>query len=94
MLFSSLRSVLGHIRLQYEEGVVSAGQALEQGEDQSVQRNRRTLARIVGIEELSAKYPWMDHVDYRMFLEGFDAGEQWVNHNGDISKQTTTSPNG
>jgi hypothetical protein len=31
-----------------------------------------------GIETLSAKYHWVDIPDRRIFLEGFDAGEQWA----------------
>jgi hypothetical protein len=30
-----------------------------------------------GIDTLLAKYPWMDLIDRQIFLDGFDAGEQY-----------------
>jgi hypothetical protein len=34
-----------------------------------------TRVRIEGIETLQAKYRWLDIVDLRIYLEGFEAGE-------------------
>lgn len=39
--------------------------------------NTRTLARSMYTQMLLAKYPWLDIFDLRIFLLGFDAGEQW-----------------
>lgn len=35
-----------------------------------------TSARVAGIESLQATYPWVDIVDLRIYLEGFEAGER------------------
>ena len=42
---------------------------------------------------LLAKYSWADTVDLRIFLMGFDAGEQWQLHNpySEAEKQTERS---
>jgi hypothetical protein len=39
--------------------------------------NERTIARGEGIKRLQAKHRWVDTVDLQMFLEGFDAGEEY-----------------
>ncbi len=79
ILISSLRSCLGHIRTQLAtgRGYVTFGPALEKYR-QSSRRNRRTLARRKGIENLLATRPWLDSHDFEIFLAGFDAGEQWI----------------
>ena len=41
------------------------------------QANTRTLARAEGIKRLQATRPWADIEDLRIFLEGFDAGEEY-----------------
>lgn len=87
ILLSSFRSCLGHIRTQLETGrdYVSFGPSFER-HHQSLRRNRRTLARKKGIENLRATRPWLDAQDFEIFLAGFDAGEQW------ISDKTDTQP--
>jgi hypothetical protein len=37
----------------------------------------QTIARIQGIDRLMAIYPWVDAVDLRMFLSGFDEAERF-----------------
>jgi len=39
--------------------------------------NERTLARAEGIETLRSTHKWVDTVDCRLFLMGFDAGEKY-----------------
>ena len=39
--------------------------------------NRRTTARVEGIRKFLATHPWVDSVDLRIFLSGFDAGEEY-----------------
>ena len=82
ILVSSFRSFRGHISLQSPREAYgpSLGKAFVRGEDQSLQRNPRTLARSFYIEMLWASMPWIDMVDLRIFLMGFDAGEEWSHH--------------
>jgi hypothetical protein len=78
-LLSSFRSCLGHIHTQLAKGQesVSVGRSFER-HHQSLRRNRRTLARRRGIENLRAIHSWLDFQDLEIFLAGFDAGEQWA----------------
>lgn len=39
--------------------------------------NTRTRSRAEGIQMLLAKYYWADSLDLRIFLDGFDAGEEF-----------------
>lgn len=39
--------------------------------------NERTDSRVDGIQALAASYPWVDAVDMKMFLAGFDAGDEF-----------------
>jgi hypothetical protein len=84
MLASSFRSFLGHICFQATkaEWVLSCGPSLERDQTGAYQRNARTHARAEGIRVLSAKFPWVDRADLRIFLEGFDAGEQYTHSVG------------
>jgi hypothetical protein len=74
----TVHSFLGHIRLQSpkETPRVDFGSALMLGPDGLLVPRPSTCARIDSIGKLEAKYPWIDFVDRRIFLEGFDAGEQ------------------
>jgi hypothetical protein len=56
---------------------VDFGPALRRFPDGSLRPEVRTQARSLDTSRLEAKYPWVDTVDVRMFLEGFDAGERW-----------------
>jgi hypothetical protein len=72
------RSFAGHIRIQSskERLAVDLGPAPVLTPDGSLIDQPATRARVASIENLSAKYPWIDIVDRRIFLMGFDAGEQ------------------
>jgi hypothetical protein len=48
--------------------------------------NARTIARDEYTQALSAIYPWTDIADLRIFLMGFEAGEQWSLHHRGISR--------
>lgn len=51
--------------------------------DGALVQESRTTARSEGIDKELAKYPWMDLVHYQIFLDGFDAGEQYCPNNSD-----------
>lgn len=76
----AFRSFRGHIRTQSarEPLLLTLGPAPLLFPDGSRRAQPRTLARSESIESLSAKYRWVDTVDLRMFLEGFDAGERYA----------------
>jgi hypothetical protein len=80
ILSSSFRSFLGHMRIQSpKEGYLfSCGPALVRDQTGHYQPNARTHARGEGIRALLAKHPWADRPDFQIFLEGFDAGEQFA----------------
>jgi hypothetical protein len=73
------RSFLGHIEIQSstERLAVDLGPVWDKSPDGSYQLNIHTEARSQNIEVLLAKYPWVDSVDLRMFLTGFDAGAEF-----------------
>jgi hypothetical protein len=81
-----LRSALGHLCLRFPKGS-SCGPAFELDKAQLPVLNKRTLARFEGIQALSSNFPWVDGVDCRIFLIGFDAGEQWASRNRDNVEQ-------
>lgn len=89
---SSVRSFRGHMSLQSprEPYGLSVGKVFVRGEGRSLRRNTRTLARAFCIEMLSANLPWVDTIDLRIFLMGFDAGEEWNHHMGN-GNQTANS---
>lgn len=78
--YAAFRSFRGHIRIQSATvgGRVDLGCAV-QLEDGCYQANTRTLARAAGIEKLQAIHRWVDIVDLRIFLMGFEAGEEYSN---------------
>ncbi len=80
----SLRSFRGHIGIQSakEPLGLTVGPAAVSTSAQSAAQ-LRTIARALYIEMLSATYPWVDIPDLRIFLMGFDAGEQWGCHTKD-----------
>jgi hypothetical protein len=41
------------------------------------QNDKRILARAEGTKTVQSKSPWVDSVDLRMFLMGWDAGEKY-----------------
>jgi hypothetical protein len=72
------RSFVWHIRIQSSKETphVDLGPVFLRSPDGSFLESLGTRARAEGIRNLSAKYPWVDMVHRRIFLEGFDAGEQ------------------
>lgn len=80
-------SFLGHIRSQspIDMGSVYLGQEFLCSSDGSYQLNPRTVARSEYIQAVLATLEWPDTVDLRIFLMGFDAGEEWTRHSEGIS---------
>lgn len=76
--FGAFRSLVGHIRSQSSKELpsVDLGPAPLLLPDGSLLDQPGTRARAQGIESLWAKYPWVDMADRRIFLMGFEAGEQ------------------
>ncbi len=74
----AFRSFRAHIRIQSARagGRVDLGPAF-QLRDGRYQENTQTTARAEGIKRLLATHPWVDSVDLRIFLAGFDAGEEY-----------------
>lgn len=74
----AFRSFRAHIRIQSARmgGSVDAGPAF-QLLNEHLELNARTSARVEGIKTLQAKCPWVDTVDLRIFLMGFDEGERY-----------------
>lgn len=74
----AFRSLIGHIESQSARVPFSVdfGPALQVGANGQYQPNERTLARALCTEKLRAIYPWVDTVDLRVFLMGFDEGER------------------
>ena len=100
-LFSELRSLLGSLRIQLVKDrlFVSLGPSFEP-HLQGWQRNRRTIARMRGIGNLLAIYPWATHQNFEIFLMGFDAGERWAldnqgnkQHPGQCEPKSTSESN-
>ena len=93
---ASFRSFRGHIRTQFSRHtpILSLGSALalEVSTGRYLPKGR-TLARSFYREGLSAIYPWIDTTDLRIFLIGFDAGEQWtLSCKSDMESQTPPDP--
>jgi hypothetical protein len=93
-LFSELRNFLGslHIQLAIDRLFVNYGPKLE-SDPQVSERNRRTLARMKGIRNLLAIYPYVTHQNVEIYLMGFDAGEQWaLDNQGSIPHPVQCEP--
>jgi hypothetical protein len=69
---------------------VDFGRAMVRDSAGNLQPNTRTHARAEYTKALLAIHPWADIVDQRIFLMGFDAGEQWILHTTD--KETDRRP--
>jgi len=83
---AAFRSFRAHIRTQSAKGGIGVymGLALVETPSGSFEPNPRTIARSLYIEMLQATHAkWADSVDLRIFLMGFDAGEQWALHTAD-----------
>ena len=78
------RSFRGHIQTQSSIGLakVDFGPAvLVEQNGQKFVPNPRTIARSLYTEMLQATLPYVDMTDVRIFLMGFDAGEQYFSQN-------------
>ena len=72
------RSFRGHIRFQFSTrtGWVDLGPVFRDKDGHCV-ADERTRARAEGIEKLLATHQWADSADRRIFLLGFEVGEQF-----------------
>lgn len=75
-LHAVFRSFRAHIRIQSSMWWVDLG-PLGKFQDGHYQNHERIQSRVEGIKTLQAKCPWVDSVDLRMFLMGFDEGEKY-----------------
>lgn len=77
------RTFVGHMRILLAEKFwsVELGHPLVFLQSGSVIRNNRTAARTYGIRQLRSRYPWASLVDHKLFLQGFDLGEEYARHN-------------
>jgi hypothetical protein len=50
----------------------------------------RTKCRKIHIERLRGLYPWLDHVDLRLFLAGFEAGEEFASRSDKERSESTS----
>ncbi len=92
---AACRSFRGHIRTEFARGwpLLGLGSApLREYPDGSLHVAPETLARCESIESLSAKHPWVDIVALRMFLMGFDAGEQYARRTQDTETDKQSGP--
>jgi hypothetical protein len=82
----TLAALWGHWKSQIsaKSQTVSFGPAFRRLPDGSLQPESRTIERSKRIDNLLATRPWADRVDIQIFLEGFDAGEQWCLGNQDL----------
>jgi hypothetical protein len=75
--YGAFRSSLAHMRIQSPKmsGWVDLGPLgrFQHGHHQNLERIR---SRAEGIKMLRTNFPWVDSVDIRMFLMGFDLGEK------------------
>ncbi len=91
IVFASLRSCLGHICTQPStDTLLGIGPAMEYRVDQGWVASLRTEHRKNHIERLMALHPWLDRVDLRLFLAGFEAGEEFASRSGTESNIPTS----
>ena len=76
--YAAFRSVRAHMQFQSSTATarIDLGASLL-FQDGHYVANRRTTARAEGIRKLQATHPWVDIADFRIFLMGFDAGEEY-----------------
>lgn len=85
---SAFRSFLGHIRIQSTTAIpyTSFGPVYRETPDGCLVPDTRTQCRSSSTSILETTFPWLDQVDRKLFLMGFDAGEQWGRHNSDTGE--------
>ena len=86
MSSSAFRSFLGHLRTHNVKEFPHAafGPVFRRLPAGFLQPESRTLSRTTHTDNLLATYPWADTVDIKIFLMGFDAGEQFGRRIADI----------
>lgn len=92
----AIRSCYGHIRSQSSKATdigVSFGPApFWDQSSQTYQAVPESLARSLYTKILSATHPWADTADLRIFLMGFESGEQWALHMGNGNRTHVQTP--
>jgi hypothetical protein len=78
-----LRNLAGHIEILLSKNEYDYGLLAEEGHRGVLCWNRRTCARVAGIQELTSLYPWASSIEEQIFLAGFDKGEQFALHLAD-----------
>lgn len=91
---SAFGSLVGHIRSQStkEPPHVDFGPALVRDHAGCLRPCIRTHARAEYIKAVLAMHPQADMIDLQMFLEGFDAGEQWTLYRVDKESDMRLEP--
>jgi hypothetical protein len=77
------RNLAGHIEILLSKNEYDYGPLAEVDPSGALCWNRRTNARVAGIRELKSLYPWASNIEEKIFLAGFDKGEQFVLHLAD-----------
>jgi hypothetical protein len=89
---AAIGSFRGHIRIQSPTEIFEVGTGRAFGTGSSwMSSAKHSHARAAYTEKLSATYSWVDIPDLRVFPMGFDAGEQWTRHTGEIRTQRCAS---
>jgi len=88
------RSLRGRIQIRCDtdsaDYLVALGPAFQYGQAGRLELCARTQARSRDTRSFLASYPWASGVDLRLFLEGWDRGEEWVRvHNQDTKRDNT-----
>jgi hypothetical protein len=91
----SIRSCAGHIRSQSAKELQGVSFGHSPVWDETTQTwvpNPDAIARSFYTTMISAIYPWADTQDLRIFLMGFDAGEEWLLHRGNGNNEYPETP--
>jgi hypothetical protein len=74
-------------RLAKRQWTVVVGPEFQLSETGQCHIDERTFARNLGIQSLISHYPVANNIDVSVFLEGFDAGEQYVLRTSGLDKR-------
>jgi hypothetical protein len=91
----AIYSCAGHIRSQSAtelQGVSFGRSPVWDETNQTWVPNPDAIARSFYTTMISAIYPWADTQDLRIFLMGFEAGEEWYLHRGNKSNGYHETP--
>jgi hypothetical protein len=85
----AFRSFREHTRIQpAKDSFVDLTPPALPGRNEGLTECVRINARLAGIEQLKTTHPWVDLVDQKIYLLGFDEAERWSaarNHTEDTS---------